>query len=181
MARPRKRVDLDRLDTPGPRRRSIIPKPKSDPDRFGRFAEAFARSMGTANFLFWMTLFIIVWVVVNTLLGKDRAFDWFPFILLNLFFSVQASYASPLILLATNRQEARDRISVESDRKQASQSRADMEFLAREIASLRMRVNDMATRDFIRSELRELVEELDRRENVPEREPAASGREKTTS
>jgi len=120
--------------------------------------------MGTANFIFAMTLFIIVWIIINTLLGKSLAPDYYPFILLNLFFSVQASYASPLILLATNRQEARDRISTEADRKQAAQSKADMDYLSREIASLRQRVGEMATRDFIRSELRSMLDELDQRE-----------------
>ncbi len=169
MVRPLKRVD-DRLDTPGRRRRSFLPKQTADPDRFGRFAEAFARRMGTATFIFGMTLFIIFWVSLNIILSQilggdeNNPLDPYPFILLNLFFSVQASYASPLILLATNRQEARDRISLEADRKQAAQSKADMEYLAREIASLRMRMGDMATRDFIRSELRDMLDELDRRE-----------------
>jgi uncharacterized membrane protein len=164
MARPRTHVD-ERLDTPGLRRRSLLPKPKADPDRFGRFAEAFARSMGTANFIFWMSLFIVFWIVLNVVLGLEHtAPDPWPFIFLTLLLSVQASYASPLILLATNRQEARDRIVMESDRKQAAQSRADMDFLAREIATLRTRMGEMATRDFIRSELRDLLEELDRRE-----------------
>jgi len=86
--------------------------------------------------------------------------DPFPFIFLTLLLSLQASYAAPLILLAQNRQEARDRVSLEHDREVSAQSRADMDFLAREIASLRMRMNDVATRDFIRSELRELLEEL---------------------
>jgi len=164
MARPRTHVD-ERLDTPGLRRRSLLPKPKADPDRFGRFAEAFARSMGTANFIFWMSLFIVFWIVLNVVLGIDHeAPDPWPFIFLTLLLSVQASYASPLILLATNRQEARDRIAMEADRKQAAQSRADMDFLAREIATLRTRMGEMATRDFIRSELRDLLEELDRRD-----------------
>ncbi|MDR2973515.1 MAG: DUF1003 domain-containing protein [Propionibacteriaceae bacterium] len=165
MARPLKNVD-DRLDTPGPRRRGFLPKQRADPDRFGRFAEAFARRMGTANFIFGMTMFIIFWVVLNLILGQRLAPDYYPFILLNLFFSVQASYASPLILLATNRQEARDRISLEADRKQAAQSKADMEYLAREIAGLRMRMGDMASRDFIRSELRSMLDELDQRESA---------------
>ncbi|MDR2895905.1 MAG: DUF1003 domain-containing protein [Propionibacteriaceae bacterium] len=166
MARPLKSID-NRLDTPAPRRRGRRPRGQTDPDRFGRFAEGFARKMGTANFIFGMTLFIIFWVVLNMVLGRAWAPDYYPFILLNLFFSVQASYASPLILLATNRQEARDRISTEADRKQAAQSRADMEYLAREIASLRMRMGDLATRDFIRSELRDLLDELDQRETFP--------------
>jgi uncharacterized membrane protein len=114
--------------------------------------------MGTATFLIWMTVLIIAWVIWNVLV--PGAPDPFPFLFLTLALSLQASYAAPLILLAQNRQEARDRVSLEHDREVSAQSRADMDFLAREIASLRMRMNDVATRDFIRSELRELLEEL---------------------
>jgi uncharacterized membrane protein len=133
-----------------------------DQDAFGSFAESFARWMGTAQFLMWMTVLIIAWVVWNVV--WPGAPDPFPFLFLTLALSLQASYAAPLILLAANRQEARDRVSLEHDREVSAQSRADMDFLAREIASLRMRMNDVATRDFIRSELRELLEELDNRE-----------------
>jgi uncharacterized membrane protein len=129
-----------------------------DQDAFGSFAESFARWMGTATFLIWMTVLIIAWVIWNVLV--PGAPDPFPFLFLTLALSLQASYAAPLIMLAQNRQEARDRVSLEHDREVSAQSRADMDFLAREIASLRMRMNDVATRDFIRSELRELLEEL---------------------
>jgi uncharacterized membrane protein len=135
---------------------------RMESDAFGSFAESFARWMGTATFLIWMTFLIIAWVVWNVL--APNAPDPFPFLFLTLALSLQASYAAPLILLAQNRQEARDRVSLEHDREVSAQSRADMDFLAREIASLRMRMNDIATRDFIRSELRELLEELDNRE-----------------
>ena len=145
------------LNTPGRRRRWA--RIKMDADAFGKFAESFARYMGTAQFLLWMTVFVVVWVLANILLAAWR-WDPYPFILLNLFFSTQASYAAPLILLAQNRQEARDRISLENDREMAAQSRADMDFLAREIASLRQKVNDLASRDYVRSELRDLLEEL---------------------
>jgi uncharacterized membrane protein len=131
---------------------------RMDQDTFGSVAEAFARWMGTANFIIWMTVVIIVWMTWNVL--DPNAPDRWPFGFLTLALSLQASYAAPLILLAQNRQEARDRVSLEHDREVAAQSRADMDFLAREIASLRMRMNDIATRDFIRSELRELLEEL---------------------
>ncbi len=151
-----------RLNTPG-RERRWLPRIKWSPDTFGEFAETFARFMGTANFLIWMTLFIAAWVLWNVV-GPEGPLtpDRFPFIFLTLLLSLQASYAAPLILLAQNRQEARDRVSLENDRQVAAQSRADMDFLAREIASLRMRINDMPTRDFIRSELRDLLEELSR-------------------
>jgi len=147
--------EAERLNTPGRRKRSTIPTIKLDRDAFGKFAEAFARFMGTARFLFGMTVVIVLWLLWNVPWGPPRPrFDEFPFIFLTLVLSLQASYAAPLILLAQNRQEARDRIALERDREQAAQSRADMDFLAREIASLRMSVGELATRDYLRSELR---------------------------
>ncbi len=165
----------DRLNTPG-RHRTWLPKVKFSEDAFGAFAEAFARFMGTARFLIWMTLFIIAWIVVNNI-APGLLNDPFPFIFLTLLLSLQASYAAPLILLAQNRQEARDRVTTENDRQVAAQSRADMDFLAREIASLRMRINDMPTRDFIRSELRDLLEELNREDDA-DAEPRRDKRDK---
>jgi uncharacterized membrane protein len=146
--------DVERLNTPGRRRRSMFPRRKFDRDAFGKFAEGFARFMGTARFLAYMTVFVIIWIIINVVGLFGLRWDPYPFILLNLFFSTQASYAAPLILLAQNRQEARDRVGLEQDRDQAAQSRADMEFLAREIASVRMSVGELATREYIRSELR---------------------------
>jgi len=146
--------ELDRLNTPGRQRRSIMPRPQWDRDAFGQFAEGFARFMGTARFLAYMSGFVVLWVTFNVVALFGYRWDPYPFILLNLFFSTQASYAAPLILLAQNRQEARDRVTLDRDRQEASQSRADMDFLAREIASLRMSVGDLATRDYVRSELR---------------------------
>jgi uncharacterized membrane protein len=126
-----------------------------DRDAFGKFAEGFARFMGTARFLAWMTLIIVLWVIWNAPIGPPRPrFDEYPFIFLTLILSLQASYAAPLILLAQNRTEARDRVALDRDRAQAAQSRADMDFLAREIASLRMSVGELATRDYLRSELK---------------------------
>lgn len=150
----------DRLNTPG-RSRTWFPRFRLPDDAFGSFAESFARFMGTARFLLWMTIFIIVWIVINHY-NSDILGDPFPFIFLTLLLSLQASYSAPLILLAQNRSEARERVSMEHDREVAAQSRADMDFLAREIASLRIRINDMPTRDFLRSELRDLLEELNR-------------------
>ncbi len=145
----------DRLNTPGRRRRSTLPTIKLDRDSFGKFAEGFARFMGTARFLMGMTVVIICWVLWNIPLGPARPqFDGYPFIFLTLVLSLQASYAAPLILLAQNRQEGRDRVGLEQDRAQAAQSRADTDFLAREIASVRMSVGELATRDYLRSELR---------------------------
>jgi uncharacterized membrane protein len=128
--------------------------------------------MGTAKFLVYMTLFVIVWVTLNLvgLFGLD--WDPYPFILLNLFFSTQASYAAPLILLAQNRQEQRDKVIAEQDRQANARAHADMEFLAREVASLRMAVGEVATRDFLRSELRALLAELEEaRDRGPEEAP----------
>ncbi len=146
--------DVERLNTPGRRKRSMLPRRKFDRDAFGAFAEGFARFMGTAKFLGYMTVFVVIWIIINVVGLFGLQWDPYPFILLNLFFSTQASYAAPLILLAQNRQEARDRVGLEQDRDQAAQSRADMEFLAREIASVRMSVGELATREYIRSELR---------------------------
>ena len=152
---------VDRLSTPG-RERRLLPKVRMDSEVFGSFAEGFARFMGTASFLIWMSVIIIIWIAWNVFAPPAWVVDPFPFIFLTLLLSLQASYAAPLILLAQNRQEARERVSLEHDREVAAQARADTDFLAREIAALRMRIGDLATRDFIRSELRDLLEELDR-------------------
>ncbi|WP_460843421.1 DUF1003 domain-containing protein [Nocardioides marmoraquaticus] len=131
-----------------------------DTDRFGRFAENFARFMGTAQFLLYMTAFVAIWILLNVAAPGPLRFDDYPFIFLTLMLSLQASYAAPLILLAQNRQEVRDRVVNEQDRQANTRAHADMEYLAREVASLRMAVGEVATRDFVRSELRNLLEEL---------------------
>jgi uncharacterized membrane protein len=153
-----------RLDTPREARRQIVRRPAYDSDMFGVFAEQFARFMGTAKFLIYMTLFVIVWVGWNLVGPEDLRWDDYPFIFLTLMLSLQASYAAPLILLAQNRQEARDRVIAEQDRQADARAHADMEFLAREVASLRMSVGEVATRDYLRSELRALLAELEERE-----------------
>ena len=150
----------DRLDTPKDPRRHFGLRRQSSPDTFGVFAERFARFMGTARFLLYMTVFVIVWIALNLIGLFGLKWDPYPFILLNLFFSTHASYAAPLILLAQNRQEDRDRVIAEQDRQMNFRAHADMEFLAREVASLRAALGDVATRDFVRSELRSLVTEL---------------------
>lgn len=165
-------AERDRLNTPGEReRRRVLPRPQFDSDAFGRFAEAVARYMGTAKFLMWMTVIVVAWVGLNVVSIWKWKWDPYPFILLNLFFSTQASYSAPLILLAQNRQEARDRLQMDEDRRVAAQSRADMDFLAREIASIRMNMGEMATRDYLRGELRsslrELLAELEREDDEP--------------
>ena len=149
-----------RLDTPKEHRRALIRTPSYDRDAFGVFAEQFARFMGTAKFLIYMTLFVIVWITWNVVAPSDLRFDPFPFIFLTLILSLQASYAAPLILLAQNRQESRDKVIAEQDRQVNARAHADMEFLAREVASLRMAVGEVATRDFLRSELRSLRDDL---------------------
>jgi len=150
-----------RLDVPREKRRQFG-QHGFDSDAFGRFAESFARYMGTGRFLLWMTGFVVVWVTLNLVGIYGYRWDKYPFILLNLFFSTQASYAAPLILLAQNRQEARDRVVAEQDRQGDARAHADMEFLAREVASLRMALGEVATRDYLRSELRSLLAEIEK-------------------
>jgi uncharacterized membrane protein len=147
-----------RLDTPADVRRPLVRRPSVDTDAFGVFAEQFARFMGTAKFLIYMTLFVVVWIGWNLLAPADVRFDNYPFIFLTLMLSLQASYAAPLILLAQNRQELRDRVITEQDRQANARAHADMEFLAREVA----------TRDYLRSELRGLLSELDERAQAGE-------------
>ncbi|NYJ00477.1 putative membrane protein [Nocardioides thalensis] len=154
----------ERLDTPTGARRQLVRRPTFSSDAFGVFAEQFARFMGTATFLIYMTLFVVIWVGWNALAPEDLRWDDYPFIFLTLMLSLQASYAAPLILLAQNRQEARDRVIAEQDRQADARAHADMEFLAREVASLRMAVGEVATRDFLRSELRALLSDLEERD-----------------
>jgi uncharacterized membrane protein len=149
-----------RLDTPKEQRRTLIRTPNYDRDAFGVFAEQFARFMGTARFLMWMTVVVVFWIGWNSLAPHHLRFDEYPFIFLTLILSLQASYAAPLILLAQNRQESRDKVVAEQDRQANARGHADMEFLAREVASLRMAVGEVATRDFMRSELRSLRDDL---------------------
>ncbi len=157
----RERPSRDRLDTPRDARRPLVRRPSYDSDAFGVFAEQFARFMGTARFLLYMTAFVTVWVLWNALAPASWDFDPYPFIFLTLMLSLQASYAAPLILLAQNRQEVRDKVVSERDRQANARAHADMEFLAREVASLRMALGEVATRDFLRSELRSMRGELE--------------------
>ena len=146
------------------RRRFI---PQFDPDTFGRFSERLARFSGTARFLIYMTVFIIVWLVWNSLAPGDWRFDPYTFTFLTLLLSLQASYAAPFILLAQNRQADRDRVQLEEDRQRTAAAKADTEYLAREIAALRIALGEVATRDFVRSELQRLTEE--KRDEAPVR------------
>ena len=147
-----------RLDTPVDLHRPLIRS--HDPDSFGRASESIARFLGTGRFLVYMTAVVVVWIGWNALAPEPIHFDDYPFIFLTLVLSLQASYAAPLILLAQNRQDDRDRVNQDADRRAGAQSRADMEFLAREVASLRVAVGEVATRDYVRSEIRSLVDSL---------------------
>ena len=149
---PELRPTRNRLDRPLHRRWS---SPSLDPEAFGRFSERIARLLGTGKFLMWQTISVAVWIAINlTAIGLQ--WDPYPFILLNLAFSTQAAYAAPLILLAQNRQDDRDRIALEEDRARADRTKADTEYLARELAALRLAVGETVTRDFLRGELERL-------------------------
>jgi uncharacterized membrane protein len=153
----------NRLDQPLAQGRTWLRRPQMDPDRFGRFAEGFARFMGTARFLAYMTAFVLVWLAWNSVVPGPLRFDPYAFIFLTLMLSLQASYAAPLILLAQNRQADRDKVIIEQDRTRDERNLADTEFLTREVAALRIALRDTATRDFVRSELRTLLEEMQER------------------
>jgi uncharacterized membrane protein len=148
-----------RLDQP--REPGRLTWPRVDSDAFGQWSEAIARFMGTARFLVYMTVVIALWIGWNVLAPRNLKFDPYTFTFLTLVLSLQASYAAPLILLAQNRQADRDRLAMEEDRRRAGMQKADTEYLARELAALRIAVGEVATRDFVRSELGKLVEELD--------------------
>ena len=151
-----------RLDAPIGQRRRLLPKISIDQENFGRASEAFARAMGTGSFLIWMTVIVAIWLTWNTLMPSGSQFD--PratnFTLLTLILSMQASYAAPLILLAQNRQDDRDRVQFDQDRQRAERNLADTEYLAREVVALRLAMEEMATKDFVRDELRDLLKEI---------------------
>lgn len=164
----------------GERRQLPWRRPRSNPDRDGEWAEAIARFLGTPKFIVWLTLFVVAWISWNLLAPEDLVFDRWGFVALTLMLSLQASYAAPLILLAQNRQADRDRVGAEQDRQRAERSLADTEYLAREVASLRQAINETATRDFLRSELRSLLEEL-RADDEPAAPPVEARRAPRTS
>jgi uncharacterized membrane protein len=138
-------------------------------DRMGRFSESFARAMGTPWFLVGMTVVVVVWLVYNSSAPEGAQFD--PratnFTLLTLILSLQASYAAPMILLAQNRQDDRDRVQIEQDRQRAERNLNDTEYLAREVVALRLAMKDLAGKEFIRAELKSLLEELDKEKDKP--------------
>ena len=146
-----------RLDQPRGVRRT---GPRYDAEAFGRFAETIARFIGTARFLVLQTIVVIGWIAWNVVVPASWRFDQYPFIFLTLALSLQAAYAAPLILLAQNRQTDRDRVNLDEDRTNAERSRSDVEYLARELAAVRIALGELATRDFIRSELSHYLEHL---------------------
>ncbi len=158
----------DRLDRPSEARR-FSRRGFRPTDRFGKISEGIARFLGTPRFLLYLTVFVAVWIAWNTLAPIGLRFDssQYYFTALTLVLSLQASYAAPLILLAQNRQDDRDRVSAEQDRQRTERSLADTEYLAREVAALRNAIGETATRDFLRGEIRSLLEEL-RSERPPE-------------
>ena len=146
------------LDTPRESRRTL--RGNYDSEAFGRLSERFARFLGTARFLVYMTVFVFSWVLWNIFAPIDLRWDDYPFIFLTLILSLQASYAAPLILLAQNRQADRDRVALNEDRARGDRNMADTEYLTRELASLRIALGEVSTRDFIRSELEDLSHEI---------------------
>jgi uncharacterized membrane protein len=159
-----------RLDQPRVERRGV--RLRVDPEAFGQWTEKFARFLGTGRFLVIQTGLIMIWVAGNVVPGFPHP-DKYPFLFLTLALSLQASYAAPLILLAQNRQDDRDRVNLEADREEARESKADLDYLAREIAAIRMALGEVATRDFLRSELARA--ERESREREADAEPVAEG------
>ncbi|HEV7203850.1 MAG TPA: DUF1003 domain-containing protein [Jatrophihabitans sp.] len=153
MAESRARLDQPLGDRRGPRLRY-------DAEAFGRSTERIARFLGTGRYLVYQSVFILIWVLLNTIPGILH-FDPYTFTFLTLILSLQAAYAAPLILLAQNRQDDRDRVNLEADRDEARQAKADLDYLAREIAAIRMALGEVATRDFLRSEVSRIVDDRD--------------------
>jgi uncharacterized membrane protein len=148
----------DDLSTP----RGTKGGPSYDPDAFGRLAESLARYLGTGRYLAIQTVLVIVWIALNLSAAALR-WDPYPFILLNLAFSTQAAYAAPMILLAQNRQAVRDRVEIERDRETNARQLAEAEYLAREIAGLRLMIEQTVDRDDLADVVRDITEALDRR------------------
>ncbi|MEC5179036.1 putative membrane protein [Arthrobacter sp. CG_A4] len=174
--RPGSKTAKGSLDTPLSGRQRILPKFSPNPDAFGQTTEGFARFMGTPQFLVYMTVFVLLWLVWNTFAPDQWQFDSraLGYTLLTLMLSLQASYAAPLLLLAQNRQDDRDRVSLQQDRQRAERNLSDTEYLTRELASLRIALREVATRDYVRAELRSLLEDmLEAQEELRTHDPAA--------
>ena len=154
----KQKINKNSLEFPREARRTL--KPSYDPEAFGRWSEKFARFLGTARFLVYMTAFVLLWVIWNSLAPDNLKFDHYPFIFLTLLLSLQASYAAPLILLAQNRQADRDRIQGNEDREREERNIADTEYLTRELASLRTALGEVTTRDYLHSEISDAIKEI---------------------
>ncbi|GAA4742204.1 DUF1003 domain-containing protein [Actinomycetospora chibensis] len=141
-----------RLDQPAGTRRLRL---GVDAEWFAKVAERLARFLGTGTFLLWQSVIVLIWITLNVF-AISLQWDPYPFILLNLAFSTQAAYAAPLILLAQNRQDDRDRVSLEEDRTRAGRLSAETEYLARELASMRLQLGEVVTRDYLRGELEQV-------------------------
>jgi uncharacterized membrane protein len=163
-----------RIDQPKEQRRSLA-LPSYDAEFFGRVSERFARFLGTWKFIGYMSAFIAAWILWNFVVPSHLRFDTYgnKFTLLTLLLSLQASYAAPLILLAQNRQADRDRVQFDQDRALSVRAVEDAEYLAREVAAMRVALGEVATRDYIRGELQRLVDELSARPASDEEPPAA--------
>lgn len=149
------------LETPVSRRK-FFRKRTFNKDTVGRISEAIARAMGTGSFLIAMSLVVAIWLTWNTLAPTNSQFDprALNFTLLTLILSLQASYAAPLILLAQNREADRDRVKFEQDRQRAERNLADTEYLAREVVALKLALEEVATKDFVRDELKDMLKQL---------------------
>ena len=157
MSPSRRRPEL-RMDQPLDRGR--LRGPSYDPEQWGRLSERIARFIGSWKFIAWMTGAIVAWLLWNIFAPDNLKPDPYPFIFLTLMLSLQASYAAPLILLAQNRQADRDKVQYLEDREMTDRLVADTEYLTREIAALRMALGEVATRDYLRAELRDLADDI---------------------
>lgn len=160
MSPSRRRPEL-RMDQPLDRGR--LRGPSYDPEQWGRLSERIARFIGSWKFIAWMTGAIVAWLLWNIFAPDNLKPDPYPFIFLTLMLSLQASYAAPLILLAQNRQADRDKVQYLEDREMTDRLVADTEYLTREIAALRMALGEVATRDYLRAELRDLADDISER------------------
>jgi uncharacterized membrane protein len=162
MSSTKSRPRRERRDLGTPRRSARMRTPHYDPEAFGRFSEAIARFLGTGRYLVFQTVVVASWVAWNAIFRRGPAgFDPYPFILLTLALSLQASYAAPLILLAQNRQEERDRATAEADRRSSARAQASTEYLARELAEIRLKVGEMPTRDYLDDQLDRIQKEIE--------------------
>lgn len=172
MSPSRRRPEL-RMDQPLERGR--LRGPSYDPEQWGRLSERIARFIGSWRFIAWMTVAIVTWLLWNIFAPDNLKPDPYPFIFLTLLLSLQASYAAPLILLAQNRQADRDKVQYLEDRELTDRLVADTEYLTREIASLRMALGEIATRDYLRAELRDLADDIAERLQDDQHSRSAEG------